>query len=64
MLDVSFDPGVVGKTPRQAICELGDGTPQVLVRSDAEDKLTLSFHTMHEGQELVVGDRLHTVLSG
>jgi len=64
MLDVSFAPGVVGKTARQAICELGDGTPQVLVRSDAEDKLTLNFHTMHEGQELVVGDRLRTVLSG
>ncbi len=62
-LEVNFDPGVVGKTGEQAMSELGEGSPSVFVGGDKDRKLTLSFHTMHPGQERVVADRLRAVLA-
>jgi seryl-tRNA(Sec) selenium transferase len=53
-----------GKTAAQVVKELDEGTPRILVETEGDDTVTVVAHTLNEGEEDIVADRLIEVLSG
>ena len=52
------------KTADQVVKELEEGTPRILVETEGDDTVTVVAHTLNEGEEDIVADRLVEVLSG
>jgi hypothetical protein len=61
-LQVSFAPGV-GLAAAEVERKLREGTPSVWVRVDG-DVVNVAVHTLLEGEDRVVAERLRAVLSG
>ena len=63
-LHVDFDPGTVGKTAQQVADELDAGDPRIWVYLEGDGTITMNVHTLNEGEEAVIADRLRELLSG
>ena len=62
-LHVVMDTGALGRTAQQAADELEAGSPRVLVGVEGDDTLTVNVHTLNEGDEKIIADRLKDVLA-
>ena len=63
-LHVDFDPGTVGMTAGQVAAELDAGNPRIWVYTEGDGTISLNVHTLNEGEEAIIGDRLRGLLSG
>lgn len=61
-LHVGIDSEVAGKDARQVVAELDAGEPRIRV-GGSDDSIIIHGHTLNEGEEEIVIDRLKTVLS-
>lgn len=61
-LHVGIDSEVVGKDARQVVAELDNGVPRIRV-GGSDDSIIIHGHTLNEGEEEIVIDRLKAVLS-
>ena len=61
-LHVGIDSEVAGKDARQVVAELDNGVPRIRV-GGSDDSIIIHGHTLNEGEEEIVIDRLKTVLS-
>ena len=67
VLNVLFDPKLVGKTADQVRVELDSGSPRIWVESgsaEGEETISVVVHTMNEGEDKVVAERLAGALGG
>ena len=62
-LQVGIDSEVAGKDARQVVAELDAGEPRIRV-GGSDDSIIIHAHTLNEGEEEIVIDRLKTVLIG
>ncbi len=62
-LHVGIDSEVAGKDARQVVAELDTGEPRIRV-GGSDDSIIIHAHTLNEGEEEIVIDRLKTVLIG
>ena len=53
----------LGKNAQQVARELQDGNPCIRVLSEGDDTINVNVHTLNEGEERVVADRLRSVLT-
>ena len=63
-LHVVADPITVGKTAQQIAEELDAGNPRIWVQTDGNDTLLINAHTLNEGEENIIADRLRRVFTG
>ena len=63
LLNVVLDTGMLGKTADVVMDELLDGTPRIRVAAEGDDTLTVNVHTLNEGEEQVIADRLREILN-
>lgn len=61
-LHVGIDSEVAGKDARQVVAELDGGVPRIRV-GGSDDSIIIHGHTLNEGEEEIVIDRLKAVLS-
>ena len=61
-LHVGIDSEVAGKGARQVVAELDNGVPRIRV-GGSDDSIIIHGHTLNEGEEEIVIDRLKAVLS-
>lgn len=61
-LHVGIDSEVAGKDARQVVAELDTGEPRIRV-GGSDDSIIIHAHTLNEGEEEIVIDRLKTVLT-
>ncbi len=61
-LHVGIDSEVAGKDARQVVAELDNGVPRIRV-GGSDDSIIIHGHTLNEGEEEIVIDRLKAVLS-
>ena len=61
-LNVVIDTQAAGKTAQQVADELDAGSPRIWVGVEGEDTVTLNVHTLNEGEEATIVDRLKRVL--
>lgn len=62
-LHVGIDSEVAGKDARQVVAELDGGVPRIRV-GGSDDSIIIHAHTLNEGEEEIVVDRLKAVLLG
>ena len=62
LLHVVLDTGELGKTASDVLDELLDGTPRIRLDAEGDDTLTVNVHTLNEGEEDVIADRLRDIL--
>jgi len=62
LLHVVLDTGELGKTASDVLDELLDGTPRIRLDAEGDDTLTVNVHTLNEGEEHVIADRLRDTL--
>ena len=62
-LHVGIDSKVAGKHARQVVAELDTGDPRIRV-GGSDDSIIIHAHTLNEGEEEIVVNRLKTVLIG
>ena len=62
-LQVGIDSEVAGKDAKQVVAALDNGEPRIRV-GGGEDSITIHAHTLNEGEEEIVIDRLKAVLIG
>ena len=63
-LHVDFDPGTVGKTAQQVADELDAGDQRIWVYVAGDRTITMNVHTLNEGEDAIIADRLRELLSG
>ena len=61
-LHVGIDSEVAGKDARQVVAELDNSVPRIRV-GGSDDSIIIHGHTLNEGEEEIVIDRLKVVLS-
>ncbi len=61
-LHVGIDSEVAGKEARQVVAELDGGVPRIRV-GGSDDSIIIHGHTLNEGEEEIVIDRLKAVLT-
>ena len=61
-LHVGIDSEVAGKDARQVVAELDGGVPRIRV-GGSDDSIIIHGHTLNEGEEEIVIDRLKAVLT-
>jgi L-seryl-tRNA(Ser) seleniumtransferase len=62
-LTVAFDTDTVGQSGHTVADGLASGIPKILV-GHGDTSITVSLHTLHEGQPEVIADRLRAILAG
>ena len=60
-LHVGIDSEVAGKDARQVVAELDAGVPRIRV-GGSDDSIIIHVHTLNEGEEAIIIDRLKSVL--
>ena len=63
-LHVVLDTKALGKTAEEVSEELDAGDPRIWVNVEGDDTIPVNVHTMNEGEEHIVADRLREVLLG
>ena len=63
-LRVDFDPETVGMTAGRVAEELDAGNPRIWVYTEGDGTINLNVHTLNEGEETIIADRLRAILSG
>ena len=63
-LHIDFNPAKVGKTAQQVADELDEGNPRIWLYTEGEGTLMMNVHTLNEGEETIITDRLRELLSG
>lgn len=63
-LGVKIDTGTVGKTAQDIADELDAGSPRIWISVAGDDTISVNTHTLNEGEEFLVAERLRTALSG
>lgn len=53
----------LGKNAEQVASELDAGNPRIRVGIHGDDAITINAHTLNEGEEYIIADRLRTLLS-
>lgn len=61
-LHVGIDSEVAGKDAKQVVAELNNGVPRIRV-GGSDDSIIIHAHTLNEGEEEIVVDRLKAVLT-
>ncbi len=61
-LHATLDTEALGKSAQQVIEELRDGRPSIRVLRANDDTLNINVHTLNDGEEHVVAERLVAVL--
>ena len=62
MLHVVLDTDKLGKSAADVYDELLEGTPRIRVAAEGDDTITVNVHTLNEGEEHVIADRLRDLL--
>ena len=62
LLHVVLDTDKLGKTADDVYNELLEGTPRIRLATVGDDTLTVNAHTLLDGEEQVVGERLRDLL--
>ena len=62
MLHLALDTDKLGKTATDVFNELLDTTPRIRLAVEGEDTLTVNVHTLNEGEEHIIADRLRDLL--
>ena len=63
-LHVEIDVEGLGMDANGVAAKLDEGDPCILVNVDGDDTLGINVHTLNEGEEHVIAERLSGVLSG
>ena len=63
-LHVTLEKEGLGKDARQLSEELLDGSPRIRVAVLGDDTIAIVAHTLNDGEETVIADRLHGLLAG
>ena len=63
-LEVVMDTRALGKSAEEVVDELANGNPRVWVTAKSDDTLEVNAHTLNEGEEKIVSERLRSVLLG
>jgi L-seryl-tRNA(Ser) seleniumtransferase len=63
-LHVVVDTGAVGKSAQQITDELDAGNPRIWVGVEGENTITVNVHTLNDGEEATIVDRLRDALAG
>ena len=61
-LHLVLDTGKLDKTAADVLNELLEGTPRIRLAAEGDDTLTVNVHTLNEGEEHVIADRLRDIL--
>ena len=62
MLHVVLDTEKLGKTAEDVFDELLEGTPRIRLATQGDDTLTVNVHTLNDGEEQAIAERLRTIL--
>jgi L-seryl-tRNA(Ser) seleniumtransferase len=62
MLHVVLDTAKLGKSANDVFEELLDGSPRIRTAVEGDDTITVNVHTLNEGEENVIADRLRELL--
>ncbi len=62
MLHLALNTDKLGKTATDVFNELLDTTPRIRLAVEGEDTLTVNVHTLNEGEEHIIADRLRDLL--
>ena len=62
MLHLALDTDKLGKTATDVFNELLETTPRIRLAVEGEDTLTVNVHTLNEGEEHIIADRLRDLL--
>ena len=63
-LHITLDAAATGRSAERLAEELLDGDPRIRVTVETDDTISIIAHTLSEGEEQVVADRLKGLLSG
>ena len=64
ILGVVLDTDRLGRSAEQVNEELLDGSPRIrLAATEGDDTLTINVHTLLDGEERVIGDRMRELLA-
>ena len=64
MLNVVLDTNKLGKSAEQVNQDLLDGSPRIrLSAADGEDTLAINVHTLNEGEDQIIADRMRELLA-
>ena len=61
-LHVVIDTSALGKNAEQLAKELEEGDPSIWVRTQGEDTIRISPHTLNEGEDRIIAETLKSVL--
>ena len=61
-LQVALDSDSLGMSAQQVADELDEGEPCILVNVEGDDTLAVNVHTLNEGEEQIIADRLNELL--
>ena len=62
MLHLALNTDKLGKTATDVFNELLETTPRIRLAVEGEDTLTVNVHTLNEGEEHIIAERLRVVL--
>jgi uncharacterized pyridoxal phosphate-dependent enzyme len=62
MLHVVLDSDKLGKSAGDVYEELLEGTPRIRVAVEGDDAITINPHTLNEGEEFIIAERLRDLL--
>ena len=63
-LNVTVDPGVVGKTAQKIADELDSGDPRIWVMMADERTFTINAHALNDGEEVIVAEHVRAAAGG
>lgn len=63
-LNVTVDPGVVGKTAQEIADELDSGDPRIWVMMADERTFTINAHALNDGEEVIVAENVRAAAGG
>lgn len=63
-LQITLDIDALGKSARDVLDELDSGVPRIRMRAAGDDILTVNPHTLRDGEEVILAERLRSVLVG
>ena len=63
-LNVTVDPGVVGKTAQKIADELDSGDPRIWVMMADEGTFTINAHALNDGEEVIVAEHVRAAAGG
>lgn len=62
-LQVILNTNITGQTAQDVADKLDKGNPRIWVMSEGRDTLTINVHTLNQGEESIIADRLREIIS-